>query len=90
MQEFDIVIKDKKGLENAMADHLSCLEFHDKSSAPISETFPDEHLFGVASCHWYANIANYIATGKLPSHWSAQDTGRFLFEVSRYMFDDPY
>ena len=37
LQEFDITIKDKKGVENVVADHLSRLTFEDRStsSTPI-------------------------------------------------------
>ncbi|CAN6580912.1 unnamed protein product [Malus baccata var. baccata] len=43
---FDIEIRDKKGVENVVADHLSRMVHEDAS--PISETFPDEQLmFGM-------------------------------------------
>ncbi|KAM2523466.1 hypothetical protein PS1_030284 [Malus domestica] len=41
LQEFDIEIRDKKGCENVVADHLSRL-VREEQSLPISETFPDE------------------------------------------------
>ena len=49
LQEFDITIKDKKGVENVIADHLSRLTFEDRSisSTPIQDTFPDEQLMAV-------------------------------------------
>ena len=40
LQEFDIEIKDKKGLENIVADHLSRLELEqdeDEEEEPIQE-----------------------------------------------------
>ncbi|KAM2855689.1 hypothetical protein PS2_000135 [Malus domestica] len=42
LQEFDIEIRDKKGVENVVADHLSRM-VHEEA-LPISETFPDEQL----------------------------------------------
>ncbi|GMJ08012.1 hypothetical protein HRI_004470400 [Hibiscus trionum] len=45
LQEFDIDIKDKKGTENQVADHLSRLEMgrnQEKDKTNILETFPDE------------------------------------------------
>ena len=39
LQEFDLQIKDKKGSENSVADHLS--RHHTTSSSKISDTFPD-------------------------------------------------
>ncbi|KAM2222571.1 hypothetical protein ACFXTI_016707 [Malus domestica] len=41
LQEFDIEIRDKKGSENVVADHLSRM-VHNEESLPIVETFPDE------------------------------------------------
>ena len=34
---------------------------------PIGDTFPDEKLFTLVHCPWYADIANYLVTGKIPS-----------------------
>ncbi|CAN6716058.1 unnamed protein product [Malus baccata var. baccata] len=45
LQEFDIEIRDKKGVENVVADHLSRM-VHEEAS-PISETFPDEQLMSI-------------------------------------------
>ncbi|GJT21044.1 hypothetical protein Tco_0890981 [Tanacetum coccineum] len=51
LQEFDVVIRDKKGAENLAADHLSRLEnpHQDKlENKEITETFPLETLGSVA------------------------------------------
>ena len=47
LQEFDLEIKDKKGSENSVADHLSRL--HTTSSGEICDTFPDEQLLAVVT-----------------------------------------
>ena len=49
LQEFDITIKDKKGVKNIIADHLSHLTFQDRStsSIPIQYSFQDEQLMDV-------------------------------------------
>ncbi|XP_058222963.1 uncharacterized protein LOC131332682 [Rhododendron vialii] len=91
LQEFNITIKDKKGVENVVADHLSRLEFEDSSSKlPIVDTFPDEQLFAISSCPWFADIVNYLVIGRIPDHWTPQDQRLFLSEVKRFFFDDPY
>ncbi|CAN6712693.1 unnamed protein product [Malus baccata var. baccata] len=46
LQEFNIEIRDKKGSENVVADHLSRM-VHDEESLPILETFPDEQLLSI-------------------------------------------
>ncbi|GJW51917.1 reverse transcriptase domain-containing protein [Tanacetum coccineum] len=51
LQEFDVIIRDKKGAENLAADHLSRLEnpHQDKlENKEITETFPLETLGSVA------------------------------------------
>ena len=61
LQEFDLEIKDKKGSENSVADHLSRL--HTTSSGEICDTFPDEQLLAVATkVPWFAHIVNYLVT----------------------------
>ena len=77
LQEFDIQIKDKKGSENVVADHLSRLEFEqdeDEEEEPIHELFPDERLLAIQSLQapWFADIANFISTGKFPEEWDSQ------------------
>ncbi|CAN6579303.1 unnamed protein product [Malus baccata var. baccata] len=46
LQEFDIEIRDKKGSENVVADHLSRM-VHNEEALPILETFPDEQLLSI-------------------------------------------
>ena len=51
LQEFDIVIKDKKGSENVVADHLSRLknEGITKEEPKMKGELPDEFLLQVAT-----------------------------------------
>ena len=45
LQEFNLQIKDKKGVENVVADHLSRLAIaHNSHGLPINDDFPDESL----------------------------------------------
>ena len=61
LQEFNLMIKDKKGVGNVVADHLSRLMVSDTSTrAPICDTFLDEQLFLVMTYLWYADIVNYL------------------------------
>ncbi|GJS81502.1 reverse transcriptase domain-containing protein [Tanacetum coccineum] len=69
LQEFDVVIRDKKGAENLAADHLSRLENPHQSELEkkeITETFPLETLGMVTfrgddNALWFADFANYHA-----------------------------
>ncbi|GKA23353.1 reverse transcriptase domain-containing protein [Tanacetum coccineum] len=65
LQEFDVIIRDKKGAENLAADHLSRLENPhqgDLEKKEITETFPRETLgmitfHGDSNTPWFADIA---------------------------------
>ncbi|CAN6570910.1 unnamed protein product [Malus baccata var. baccata] len=58
LQEFDIEIRDKKGSENVVANHLSRM-VHNEESLPILETFPDEQLLSIkVSAPWLAEVSN--------------------------------
>ena len=50
LQEFDLQIKDKVGVENLVADHLSRITVEKEDATPLKDTFPDEHLFAVSTC----------------------------------------
>ena len=91
MQEFDLEIKDKKGAENLVADHLSrILVSYENNQTPIDESFPDEQLMHVSQIPWYAYIVNYLVTDQVPSHWSKHDKNKFFLEVKYFVWDDPY
>ena len=51
LQEFDLEIKDKKGSNNVIADHLSRLEqiTEEENEIEIAKNFPDEQLFLLSS-----------------------------------------
>ena len=96
LQEFDVQILDKKGVENLVADHLSRLEWDESKEdkeKEIRESFPDERVFhveGFSNEPWYADIVNYLVSNIMPSHlnesWAKK---RFLREVRNYFWDDP-
>uniref|UniRef100_A0A2N9FCS6 RNA-directed DNA polymerase n=1 Tax=Fagus sylvatica TaxID=28930 RepID=A0A2N9FCS6_FAGSY len=88
LQEFNLIIKDKKGVENVVADHLSRLIFEDNMEhLPINDEFPDEHLFSLSNLPWYAYIVNYLAVGEIPKDWSTQDKRKFLVESGETALD---
>jgi hypothetical protein len=67
LQEFDMEIKDKPGVENSIADHLSRLHLEHESSLPINDFLRDDTLLRVDhSDPWYADIVNFMASGYVP------------------------
>ena len=93
LQEFDLEIKDRKGTENQVADHLSRLEEGNKESRePIRESFPDEQILAISQAQipWYADIVNFLVTERLPPDMSKQQLKRFFHDVKSYYWDEPY
>jgi hypothetical protein len=67
LQQFDLEIRDKKGVENSVADHLSCLQFEKSAELPINDYMRDDTLLKVSTTDsWYANIVNYIVADYIP------------------------
>ncbi|GKA62018.1 reverse transcriptase domain-containing protein [Tanacetum coccineum] len=98
LQEFDVVIRDKKGAENLAADHLSRLENPHQSELEkkeITETFPLETLGMVTfrgddNAPWFANFANYHAGNFVIKGMSSQQKRKFFKDVKHYFWDDPF
>ncbi|RVW29337.1 hypothetical protein CK203_109115 [Vitis vinifera] len=68
LQKFNLQIKDKKGVENVVANHLSRLAIsHNSHGFPINDDFPKESLMLLEDAPWYAHIANYIVTSEVPN-----------------------
>ena len=90
-QEFNLTIKDKKGVENVVADHLSRLVPESMSlGLPIGDSFLDEQLFALVHCPWYADIVNYLVTCQIPPQWTSQQKRKFFVDIKKYYFDEPY
>ncbi|CAL8993272.1 unnamed protein product, partial [Prunus brigantina] len=99
LQEFDLEIKDKKGSENVVADHLSRLVHvsnEEEDSLPLRESFPDEQLFSICALNslnplpWFADIVNYLCTNELPTGLSTFQRNKLRKQARYYFWDDPY
>ncbi|CAM8994372.1 unnamed protein product [Rhodiola kirilowii] len=93
LQEFDVEIKDKRGIENTVADHLSWL-VRDEEPGPITESFPDEHLYALTTepggLPWYAPLVNYLVGGTFPPSYSKARCMKLKHDARFYVWDDPY
>ena len=95
LQEFDLEIKDMKGCDNVIADHLSRIEKTTvkEERIELAENFPDKQLFQL-SFHspWYADIVNFLACGVMPPEFSYQqrkklrNDNRFLISTQKVLF----
>nr|GEW32583.1 reverse transcriptase domain-containing protein [Tanacetum cinerariifolium] len=95
LQEFDIIIHDKKGSKNLAADHLSRLENPHKDvleNKDINENFPLETLGSLSSGStlWFADIANFHVGDFIKKGLTSQQKKKFFKDVKHYFWDDPY
>ncbi|XP_019090108.1 PREDICTED: uncharacterized protein LOC104738230 [Camelina sativa] len=108
LQEFNLEIRDKKGIENGVADHLSRLRIDEE--IPIDDRLPEENVYVVAAfldCYkekadikvlqqtvndlpWYADIANYLCAVEEPPNFTGYAKKKFLRDVQRYFWDEPF
>nr|GEX37258.1 reverse transcriptase domain-containing protein [Tanacetum cinerariifolium]GEY29985.1 reverse transcriptase domain-containing protein [Tanacetum cinerariifolium] len=95
LQEFDIIIRDKKGTENLAADHLSRLENPHKDvfeNKEINKNFPLETLGKISSgsTPWFADFENFHVGNFIVKGMSSQQKKKFFKDVKHYFWDDPY
>ncbi|GJU31994.1 reverse transcriptase domain-containing protein [Tanacetum coccineum] len=98
LQEFNVIIRDKKGAGNLAADHLSRLKNphqSDPEKKEFTKTFPLETLGmvtfrGDSNTSWFADIANYHAGNFIVKGMSSQQKKKFIKDVKHYFWDDPY
>jgi hypothetical protein len=84
LQEFNITVLDRPGKENLVADFISCIK-HEGDDIPVDDSFPDEHLFSLSvNTPWFADMENYLATRKLPSHLSPPEKRRIITQSDNY------
>ena len=81
-------IRDKKGVENLVADHLSRIEQEkeDSNEFPINDDFPDEYLLSITanSPPWYTPFKIFLACGVFPPDLLFQGKKKFLADVKYY------
>ena len=92
LQEFDLEIKDKKGSDNVIADHLSRLErtAGTEKGVEIAKKVPDEQLLMLSvQTPWYDDIVNCLACGIMPCEFSYQQKRKLRTDCRLYIWDDP-
>ena len=88
VQEFDIEIRDKKGVENSVANHLSKLQYKETHESPINDYLRDDTLLKVIDSNpWCANIVNYMVACYVAPR---EDKRKLKYQSHCHLWDDPY
>ncbi|KAL4386422.1 hypothetical protein GQ457_09G016820 [Hibiscus cannabinus] len=92
LQEFDLEVKDMKGTENQVADHLSRLDnpHNQDRNVEISDSFPDEKILFATAIPWYADIVNFLVSGIVPPDLSSQGRKKFKHDAKFFYWNEPY
>jgi len=92
LQEFNLEIRVKKGVENVVADHLSRLENNEvtKKEKVIMAEFPDEKLFAIGERPWFADMANYKVGNTVSDDLASAQKMKFFKDANHYLWDGPY
>ncbi|GKC44881.1 reverse transcriptase domain-containing protein [Tanacetum coccineum] len=84
--EFDIEIKDRKGTENVVTDHLSEIE-NDESSddSEVDDNFPGETLLEINTKDepWFADFAHYLVADIIPKGMTYQQKNKFFSDLKQ-------
>ncbi|RDY07767.1 Retrovirus-related Pol polyprotein, partial [Mucuna pruriens] len=84
------LIRDKKGVENSVADHLSRIK-RDEDLVRIKYQFPDKQLLHINKpTPWFAVICNFVAVSQFPPEASRLYKEKLHSDVKYYIWDDPY
>ncbi|GKE40808.1 reverse transcriptase domain-containing protein [Tanacetum coccineum] len=91
--EFDIEIKDRKGIESVAADHLSRIENEETSDdSEVDDDFPGETLMEMNTEDepWFADFANYLASDIMPKGMTYQQKNKFFSDIKHNFWEEPY
>ena len=91
LQEFDVEIKDKKGTENLVADHLSRLEGA-RDDVPVNDEFLNEKLLAIEdkrAVPWFADYVIYLVAKVVPPEFNYQQKKRFFAHLKHYYWEEP-
>ena len=90
LQEFDLEIKDKKGIKNLVVDHLSRLE-GPRDEVQVNDNFPYEQLLVIEDTKlvpWFADCVNYLVAKVIPPDFIYQQKKRLFAYLKHYYWEE--
>ncbi|KAG7552338.1 Ribonuclease H-like superfamily [Arabidopsis thaliana x Arabidopsis arenosa] len=85
LQEFDMEIVDKKGIENGVADHLSRMRIEDE--VPIDD-YARRTANGIQTAE--RKLSNPKITRSKPPNLSSYEKKKFFKDINHFYWDEPY
>src|ERR1051325_6619271 len=92
LQEFDLEIRDKKGCENTVADHLSRISpiMETEKTHPIQDEFVNERILAFTGVPWFAHYANYLVGGFIPEDFILKKKKKFVHDCRFFLGEEPF
>ena len=91
LQELDLEMKNKKGTENLVADHLSRFE-GPIIEVQINDDFPNEQLLEIKDVKpvpWFTAYVNYLVAKVIPPEFNNQQRKKFFSHMKHYCWEEP-
>ncbi|GJZ54624.1 reverse transcriptase domain-containing protein [Tanacetum coccineum] len=91
--QFDIEIKDKRGIENVAVDHLSRIDNNKTSDdSEVDDNFLGENLMenNTRDEPWFTDFANYLVGDIIPKGMTYQQKNKFFSNLKHYFWEEPY
>ncbi|GJV78929.1 reverse transcriptase domain-containing protein [Tanacetum coccineum] len=88
-----VEIKDTKGIEKVVADHLYRTENDELSDdSEVDDNFPGETLMEINTKDepWFAYFANYLVADIIPKGMTYQQKNKFFSDLKHYFWEEPY
>ncbi|GJW95527.1 reverse transcriptase domain-containing protein, partial [Tanacetum coccineum] len=86
-------IKDRKGIENVAADHLSRIENDELSDdSEVDDNYPGEKLMEINTKDepWFADFANYLVGDIILKGMAYQQKNKIFSDLKHYFWEEPY
>jgi hypothetical protein len=88
IQEFELEIKDKKGVENSVAVHLFRMYLEKPQELSINDAMRDDMFYQIARLDpCYAYIVNFMVAGYVRP---GADKKKLIYESRHHLWDEPY
>ncbi|GJS87930.1 reverse transcriptase domain-containing protein [Tanacetum coccineum] len=91
--EFDIEIKDRKGIEDVAANHLSRIDNNESSDdSEVDDNFLRETLMEINTRNepWFTDFANYLVRDIIPKGITYQQKNKLFSDLKHYFWEEPY